>query len=378
MEPSYSNKLDERKRVFVFDTTLRDGEQAAGVSLNPKQKLKIALQLERLGVDVIEGGFPASNEEDFRALEMISKNLTGPAICAFGRATKGDIEECAKALENAKKKRIHLFLATSKLHLDAKLKKTEEQALEMIYNGVSYARTFVDEIEFTPEDGSRTDLDYLFKVVRTAYDAGARIINIADTVGYCQPSEMYERVKKVRKKFSEEINSGKMSLSVHCHNDMGQAVSNSLQGILAGATQFEGTILGMGERTGNASLEEVIAALETRGDFYQTYTNIQTEEIYRTAKLVSKLTGIEIPINKPLLGKNASRHESGIHQHGVLANPKTYEVVDPKSVGWEGERFCIGKHSGKHIKEYLRAQRRGVFGQLKNYFFGKAIVTEGL
>lgn len=378
METSYSNKLDERKRVFIFDTTLRDGEQAAGVNLRPKQKLKIALQLEKLGVDIIEGGFPFSNEDDFRALEMVSENLTNPTICAFGRATRGDIEKCAKALEKAKKKRIHLFLATSKLHLDAKLKKSEEEALGMIYNGVSYARQFVDEVEFTPEDGSRTDREYLFKVVKTAYDSGARIINIADTVGYYQPFEMYERVRQIREKFSEELASGRMLLSVHCHNDMHQAVSNSLQAVLAGATQIEGTIMGIGERTGNASLEGIIMGLESRPDYFNAYTHTNTREIYRTIKLVSKMTGIKIPINQPYAGKNAFRHESGIHQHGVLADPKTYEVVNPKRVGWKGERFCVGKHSGKHIKEYLRSQRKGFLDVLKSYFSRKSVASQGL
>jgi 2-isopropylmalate synthase len=376
MDPSYSNQLDERKQICVLDTTLRDGEQAAGIDLGPREKLKIALQLEKLGVDVIEAGFPASNKNDYSAVEKISKELSLPVVCTFGRAVKDDIEKCFESMKYARRKRIHTFLATSKLHLDSKLKKSEEQALEMIYKGIAYAKSFGVEVEFTPEDGSRTDLTYLFKVIETAYGAGASIINIADTVGYCQPFEMSERVVKVREKFREEINSGKLVISVHCHNDMGQAVSNSLQGILAGATQFEGTIMGIGERTGNASLEECVMAIETRPDYYSAFTNIKTEEIYKTVRLVSQLTGIPVPINKPLAGKNAFRHESGIHQHGVLANPKTYEVIDPKKVGWEGERFCVGKHSGKHVKEYFKSQRKGFLAYLKNIIYSGRFINE--
>lgn len=349
------NTLDNSmKNIKIFDTTLRDGEQAAGVSLNPSQKLEIALQLERLGVDVIEAGFSASNEDDYKAVEMIAREVRGPTICAFGRATRGDIEKAYESIKFADKKRIHLFLATSRLHLDKKLKKTPEQALQMIYDGVSYAKSFGVEVEFTPEDGSRTEKEYFLKAARTAVSAGASIINVADTVGASQPFQFYERVKYVCQEFQREINSGTLEISVHCHNDKGQAVANSLIGILAGATQVEGCINMMGERTGNAALEELVMNIETDKDYFKAFTNINTREIFRTSKLVSQLTNFYVAKNKPIVGENAFCHESGIHQHGVIADSKTYEVIDPESVGWEGKRFVVGKHSGKHIKEYLQ------------------------
>lgn len=354
------NNCSEKGLISVLDTTLRDGEQAAGVSLNPGQKLEIALQLEKLGADIIEAGFPASNPEDYEAVELISKNLTNPIICAFARATKGDIDKAIESIKFAKKKRIHLFLATSKIHLDSKLKKSEEQALQMIFEGISYAKSFGIEVEFTPEDGSRTEMDYLFKVIRTALEAGATIINIADTVGDSQPFRFYERVRSVYENFEKEIESGKMKLSVHCHNDKGQAVANTLMGVLAGATQIEGTINGIGERTGNAALEEVVMNIESAREYFKAYTNIKKSEIFKTAQLVSRLTKLSIPKNKPLVGENAFCHESGIHQHGMLNNPKTYEVFDPIEIGWEGERFKVGKHSGKHIQEYLKSQEKNL------------------
>ena len=360
------NNCSEKGLISILDTTLRDGEQAAGVDLNPQKKLKIALQLERLGVDVIEAGFSASNLEDYHAVELISKHLTEPIICAFGRATKGDIERAFESIRLAKKKRIHTFLATSKIHLDKKLKKSEEQALEMIYNGISYAKSFGVEIEFTPEDGSRTEMSYLLKVIKTANEAGAKIINIADTVGDSQPFQFYERVKNVYQSFYEEIRSEKMKLSVHCHNDKGQAVANTLAGVLAGASQVEGTINGIGERTGNAALEEVVMNVESAQDYFKAYTKINQGEIFKTSQIVSDLTGLRVAKNKPLVGENAFCHESGIHQHGVLNDPKTYEVFDPAQIGWQGERFKVGKHSGKHIQEYLKFQRKGLFAYFGN------------
>lgn len=360
------DNCSEKGLISVFDTTLRDGEQAAGVDLSPRKKLKIALQLEKLGVDVIEAGFSASNEEDYKAVELISKHLTEPTICAFGRATKGDIEKAFESIKFAKKKRIHTFLATSKIHLDSKLKKSEEQALEMIYNGINYAKSFGTEIEFTPEDGSRTEMNYLLRVIRTANDAGATIINIADTVGDSQPFKFYERVRSVYQNFESEIKSGKMKLSVHCHNDKEQAVANTLAGVLAGATQIEGTINGIGERTGNAALEAVIMNIESDQEYFRAYTNIKQSEIFRTSRLVSKMTKLVVAKNKPLVGQNAFCHESGIHQHGMLNNPKTYEVFDPVAIGWEGKRFLVGKHSGKHIQEYFKSQRAGWLGYVGN------------
>ncbi len=342
------------KLIKILDTTLRDGEQAAGVSLNPSQKLAIAKQLERLGVDVIEAGFSASNDDDYQAVEMIAREVRGPTICAFGRATKGDIEKAYESIKSADKKRIHLFLATSELHLNKKLKKTQGQALQMIYDGVSYAKSFGVEVEFTPEDASRTEMNYLLKTIQTAVSAGASIINIADTVGASQPRPFYDRVHLVYRAFQNEIESGKLELSVHCHNDKGNAVANTLQGVLAGATQVECTVNGIGERTGNAALEEVVMNLETDRDYFRAYTRINTKELFKTSRLVSELTGLYLAKNKPIVGENAFCHESGIHQHGMMADKKTYEVIDPEMVGWEGKKFVFGKHSGKHGKEYLQ------------------------
>lgn len=353
------------KNIKIFDTTLRDGEQAAGVSLNPRQKLKIAHQLELLGVDVIEAGFSASNKDDFKAVELISREIKKPIICAFGRAKKEDIESAYESIKYADRKRIHLFLATSKLHLDKKLKKTPEQALQMIYDEVSYAKTFGVEVEFTPEDGSRTELPYLLQTIRTAVSAGVSIINIADTVGAAQPFQFYERVKSVYQNFQREIDSGNLELSVHCHNDKGNAVANTLIGVLAGATQVECTVNGIGERTGNAALEEVVMNLETDRDYFSSSTNIKTQELFRTSKMVSQLTRLYLAKNKPIVGGNAFRHESGIHQHGVMADPKTYEVINPQDVGWVGKRFVIGKHSGKHAREYLALTGNCFWNELK-------------
>jgi 2-isopropylmalate synthase len=344
------------KLIKILDTTLRDGEQAAGVSLNPSQKLEIALQLERLGVDIIEAGFSASNEEDYKAVEMIAREVRGPIICAFGRAVKNDLGKAYESIKHAEKKRIHTFLATSKLHLDKKLKKSEEQALQMIYDGVSYAKNFGVEVEFTPEDGSRTEIGFLLKTIQTAVSAGASIINIADTVGVAQPRQFYDRVYSVYQHFQKEIASGRLELSVHCHNDKGNAVANTLQGVLAGATQVECTINGIGERTGNAALEEVVMNIETDKEYFNAFTNINTKELFRTSMLVSQLTGLFLAKNKPIVGENAFCHESGIHQHGVMADPKTYEIISPESVGWMGERFVVGKHSGKHVQEYLKTK----------------------
>lgn len=342
------------KKIYTFDTTLRDGEQAAGVSLNPSEKLQIAKQLKKLNVDVIEVGFPVSNEEDYLAAELIAKEVKGPIICAFGRAMKEDINAAHNSIRFAKRKRLHLFLATSKLHLDKKLNMSEEKALEKIYDGVSYAKGLEAEVEFTPEDATRTEISYLYKTIETARMAGASIITIADTVGDSQPFKFYERVKGVYENFKGDIISGRFQLGVHCHNDKGQGVANSLMGILAGATQVHGTILGNGERTGNAALEQIIMNIHSDKEYFQAYTDIVTEEIYPTAQLVSQLMKLPIPINQPLVGKNAFSHESGIHQHGILNDPKTYEVFNPEEVGWKGDRFVEGKHSGRHIKEYLQ------------------------
>ena len=341
------------KKIKIFDTTLRDGEQTVGVSLNPYEKLRIAKQLEKLNVDVIEVGFPISNKEDFFASKLIAKQVRTPTICAFSRLIKKDINVAYNAIKYSDKPRIHTFIATSKIHRDKKLKKSQEEILRMIYEEVSYAKNLGVEVEFSPEDASRTEFDYMIQTIRTSIDAGATIINIPDTVGDSLPFEFYDRVKKVYDIFSDEFSSGNLELSVHCHNDKGNAVANSITGVMAGATQVECVVNGIGERTGNAALEEVVMNIETKRKYLNAETNICTQELYRTSQIVSELTKIEIPKNKPIVGSNAFCHESGIHQHGILADSNTYETMNPVNVGWVGKKFAFGKHSGKHAKEYL-------------------------
>ncbi|MBT7706181.1 2-isopropylmalate synthase [archaeon] len=341
------------KKIKILDTTLRDGEQTPGLSLSPQQKLKIAKQLAKLNVDVIEAGFPASNEDDFMAAQLIAREVKGPTVCGFGRAIKGDIDAIYEAIKDAPKKRMHVFLATSSIHLDKKLKKTEDEALKMIHNGVAYAKSFDVEVQFTPEDASRTNFDYMIKTIKTAVDAGATIINIADTVGNSQPFQFYKRVKGVYNIFKREIDSGEITLSVHCHNDKGQAVANTLAGVLAGATQVECCINGIGERTGNAALEEIAMNIFADSEYFKAYTGVKTKKLYETCQMVSKITKLAVPGNKPIVGYNAFRHESGIHQHGVINDPKTYEVFSPADIGWVGTSLVIGKHSGKYAEEYL-------------------------
>jgi len=340
------------RKIKIFDTTLRDGEQAIGVSLKPYEKLRIAKQLERLNVDVIEAGFPVSNDEDFIATKLIAQQVRTPTICALARVIKSDIDRAYEAVKYSDKPRIHTFIATSKIHRDKKLNKSRGEILEMIHEGISYAKSLGVELEFSPEDASRTEFDYMIETIRTAIDAGATIINIPDTVGDSLPFEFYDRIKKVYGTFPG-FSDGTLELSVHCHNDKGNAVANSIAGIMAGAKQIECVINGIGERTGNAALEEVVMNIKTKKEYLNAETEICTSEIYKTSQIVSRLTGVEISKNKPIVGSNAFCHESGIHQHGVLADPNTYEVMKPIDVGWVGERFMIGKHSGKHAREYL-------------------------
>jgi 2-isopropylmalate synthase len=341
------------RQIKILDTTLRDGEQTPGLALSPYQKLKIAKQLTKLNVDVIEAGFPASNEDDFKAVQLISREIRGPTICGFGRAIKKDIDVIYEAIKDAPKRRMHIFLATSSIHLDKKLRKTKSEVLKMIHDGVAYAKSFDVEVQFTPEDASRTDTKYMLETINTAIRAGATIINIADTVGASQPRRFYERVKTVYEAFKEKIDSGKLDLSVHCHNDKGLAVANSLEGIRAGATQVDCCVNGIGERAGNASLEEIAMNIFSEQDYFNAYTNIRTKQLYKTSQLVSQITKMPLPNNKPVVGHNAFRHESGIHQHGVLSDPRTYESLNPTDIGWIGESIVLGKHSGKHAKKYL-------------------------
>lgn len=333
------------KRIIIFDTTLRDGEQSPGASLDIRAKIEIGKQLARLGVDVIEAGFPIASKGDFTAVREVASVVKGPSICGLARAKKEDIDMCAKATKPAKRSRIHVFLATSKIHMKYKLKKAEEEILKQAGEFVKYARGFCDDIEFSPEDASRSDVDFLCRVVETVISAGARTVNIPDTVGYSIPLEFGNLIKIIKTKVP---NSGKAILSIHCHNDLGLAVSNSLAAIQSGAEQVECTINGLGERAGNASLEEIVMALNTRKDLFNCSTSIKTQELYKTSRLVSKLTGIVVQPNKAIVGQNAFSHEAGIHQDGILKKRTTYEIMKPEDVGFGATRLVLGKHSGKH------------------------------
>jgi len=332
-------------RVYIFDTTLRDGEQTPGVSLNIHEKLEIAAQLARLGVDVIEAGFPITSKGDFEAVQAIARSVKGPAICALARASEKDIDVAWEALQDAENPRIHTFIASSDIHLKYKLKMTREEVLEAITKAVTYARRFTDNVEFSPEDASRTDQDFICRVVETAIKAGARVVNIPDTVGYATPEEFGSFIANITNRVP---NIDQAVISVHCHNDLGLAVANTLAALKNGARQVEGTINGIGERAGNVALEEVVMALVTRQDQYGLTTAIKTEEIYRTSRLVSAMTGMAVHANKPIVGKNVFVHESGIHQDGVLKERTTYEIMNPATIGMTVNNIVLGKHSGRH------------------------------
>lgn len=331
--------------VQIFDTTLRDGEQSPGVSLNVDEKLEIARQLARLKVDVIEAGFPVASKGDFKAVKTIAEFVEGPVIAALARAVPKDIELAAEALKGAKRPRIHTFIATSDIHMKYKLRKTPEEVKEMAIQAVKLARKFTDDIEFSAEDASRSDPKFLCEIFEAVIDAGATVINVPDTVGYATPLEFGNLIKYLLENIR---NIDKAIISVHCHDDLGMAVANSLSAVQNGAMQVEGAINGLGERAGNAALEEVIMAIRTRGDVLGVTTGIDTEQIYRTSRLVSSLTGVEVQPNKAIVGPNAFMHESGIHQDGVLKEPTTYEIMTPESIGLARGRLVLGKHSGRH------------------------------
>ncbi len=333
------------KRIIIFDTTLRDGEQSPGASLDTNSKIEIARQLARLGVDVIEAGFPIASKGDFNAVHKVASSVKGASICGLARSIKSDIEVCAEAVKPARSPRIHVFLATSKIHMQYKLKKAESEILKLAAWAVGYARNFCDDVEFSPEDASRSDRDFLCKVVESVIKAGAKTVNIPDTVGYAMPMEFGSLIKDIKTRVP---NIDKVIISVHCHNDLGMGVSNSLSAIENGAEQVECTINGIGERAGNASLEEIVMALETRKDIFGVTTSINKKELYKTSRLVSKLTGIVVQPNKAIVGQNAFAHESGIHQDGVLKKRSTYEIIKPQDVGFGGTRLVLGKHSGRH------------------------------
>ena len=332
-------------KIYIFDTTLRDGEQAPGASLNIKEKIEVAKQLERLNVDVIEAGFPIASPGDFEAVSSIAKKIKKPTICALARSLKKDIDAAADALKGAKKRRIHVFLATSKIHMKYKLKKAEDEILKQAVKAVKYAKSFSDDVEFSPEDASRTERDFLFKIIAEVINAGAGVINIPDTVGYAVPEEFSDLITQIKSNVS---NIGNAIISVHCHDDLGLSCANSLSAVKAGARQVECTINGIGERAGSAPLEEIAMALKTRSDFYKFKTSIKTKELYKSSRLVSLLMGITLPPNKAVVGDNAFSHESGIHQDGVLKMPKTYEIMSPSDVGFKESKLVLGKHSGRH------------------------------
>lgn len=339
------------RRIQIFDTTLRDGEQSPGCSMHLTEKLELARQLDALGVDVIEAGFAIASPEDFQSVEAISQTVTNCTVASLARTTRGDIEAAWNAVKSAKHPRIHIFLATSDIHMEYKLKMSREQVLETIREMTAYAKSFCPDIEFSAEDASRSDREFLAQCYSVAIQSGATVLNVPDTVGYSTPDEMYDLIRYL-KEHVENIDN--VDISVHCHNDLGMAVANSLACIRAGATQVECTINGIGERAGNASLEEIVMALHTRADFYQVETGVNTRQIYRSSKLLSNITGVPIPPNKAIVGANAFAHESGIHQHGVIANTQTYEIMNSTDVGIPQNTMVLGKHSGKHaLRERL-------------------------
>ncbi|WP_265822399.1 2-isopropylmalate synthase [Geovibrio ferrireducens] len=334
-----------RKRVIIFDTTLRDGEQAPGFSMNTEEKIKMALQLEKLGVDVMEAGFPISSPGDFEAVQKVASVIKNAGVAGLCRANQKDIAVGWDALKGAVRPRIHTFLATSDIHLQYKLKKTREEVMEIATGAVKFARNLCGDVEFSCEDATRSDLDFLCQMVEAVIAAGASTVNLPDTVGYTVPFE-YERI--ISTIMNKVPNIDKARISVHCHNDLGLASANSLAAIRAGATQVECTINGIGERAGNAAFEEVIMALNVRKDLFDVETNVNTREIYRASKLLTSITGVGVQPNKAVVGKNAFAHEAGIHQDGVLKNRITYEIMTPESVGYPSNALVLGKHSGRH------------------------------
>jgi 2-isopropylmalate synthase len=330
--------------VRIFDTTLRDGEQSPGFSMTPREKMRLAAQIEELGADVIEAGFPIASEGDLEAVRAVAGSLRRAQVAALARAAQRDVDAALRALEPAVRPRVHVFLATSDLHLEHKLRISRAEAFDRIVGMVRYARERCPEVEFSAEDASRSDPDYLAEVAVAAADAGASIVNLPDTVGYATPEEYAAMFRHVR----ERLGSRDVALSAHCHNDLGMAVANSLAAVAAGARQVECTINGIGERAGNASLEEFVVALKVRGDRFALRTDIRLEQIYRTSRLLSEITGVTVPPNKAVVGANAFAHEAGIHQDGILKNPLTYEIVSPETFGIPARRLVIGKHSGRN------------------------------
>jgi 2-isopropylmalate synthase len=333
-------------RVFIFDTTLRDGEQSCGCSMTVAEKLRMAQQLETLGVDIMEAGFPAASEGDLEAVSRIGRELSAVRVAALARCHSGDIEAAARALDKAKHPRIHTFIATSPIHLKHKLKKTEDQVLEAAVKAIELARKYVDDVEFSAEDATRTSPEVLVKFSEAVVRAGARTVNLPDTVGYTTPAEMGEIIGTVSRALAKVDKDA--IVSVHCHDDLGLAVANSLAGVMAGARQIECTINGIGERAGNCSLEEVVMAMTVRKDALPFTTGIHTPNLYASSRMLSEIIAVDPQPNKAIVGKNAFAHEAGIHQDGFLKERTTYEIMDPRSVGVPASRLVLGKHSGRH------------------------------
>ena len=338
--------MDPTTTIRIFDTTLRDGEQSPGATLNQPEKIEIARQLEALGVDIIEAGFPVSSDGDFESVQAIAAEITRSVVCGLARCHPRDIERAGEAVKHAKMPRIHLFCATSKIHRDHKLRKGKEDIIKLAVESIHAARAYTDNIEFSPEDASRTELEFLEEIVHAAIEAGATTINMPDTVGYATPKSYGEIFAHIRQKLNTDARG--VYLSAHCHDDLGMAVANSLAAVENGARQVECTINGIGERAGNAALEEIVMALRTRADFYKATTRIDATKIYPTSRMVSTLTGLAVQRNKAIVGENAFAHESGIHQDGMLKYRETYEIMDPTHVGISKSNLVLGKHSGRH------------------------------
>ncbi len=380
-------------KVYFFDTTLRDGEQSPGASMNTAEKLRLATQLEKLGVDIIEAGFPAASEGDFDAVKQIADKIENSVVCGLARALPNDIKTCAEAIKGAKHPRIHTFVSTSDIHLEHQMQKNQDEVLIIARESVKLAKSLCNDVEFSAMDASRTDPDYLCRVFEAAIDAGATTLNIPDTVGYAIPEEFSQIVKHIIK---NTPNIDKAISSVHCHNDLGLATANTLAAINVGARQAEVTINGIGERAGNTSLEEVVMSLTTRPNFFPLTTSINTKKIYPISRLVSMITGIMVQPNKAIVGANAFAHEAGIHQDGILKNPMTYEIMRPETIGLSNNKLVLGKHSGRHaLKSHLNDMGYNlsdddlniVFKQFKKLADKKkevldedleAIVTEGI
>ena len=343
------------ERITVFDTTLRDGEQSPGCSMNVQEKLRLAHQLDRLGVDVIEAGFPIASEGDFAAVQAIAAVIRRPIIAGLARACTQDIERAWQALKGAAHPRIHVFLATSDIHLQYKLKITRPKCLEQARDAVRLAKSLCEDVEFSPEDATRTDPEFLFQILTAVVGAGATTLNIPDTVGYTMPAEFAALIHTIRQRVKGIEN---VTISAHCHNDLGLAVANSLAAVEAGARQVECTINGIGERAGNASLEEIVMAMRVRPDHYSYDTGIVGEQLYPASQMLSEITGVPVQPNKAIIGRNAFAHEAGIHQDGMLKNPLTYEIMTPQSVGVPDSRLVLGKHSGRHALG-LRCEQLG-------------------